>query len=559
MAQARRFSPPRGKLSNSSNGDARSPSRGDYAGSLLAGLIASVLYFLLHDQLVEQLPVLGGMALVHGTLNWPHQVLAVIAVVLPATVFGAQLGKRPKWLGPSGLLLLGIGAIPVGSYLKADYGIDLEPVPVVFVPAVVLAYALIREKLHRERDIFVKEMALRHKDILLRTVFENTYDSIFVVSDQFTVIYVNDAALGLFGRNRDDVIGRPVDDLCPQIEAGDAMREISYYLRIAKLEKAQIGPHPSALLRQRGPACPIELTVSAVCLANSNSPFERRRNERFLYVCNFWDAGVRKKLEFLSKVGYGDDVIAHRSMAEFVATMSHELRTPLNAIIGFAELLDGSMFGELTEKQQEYVGDISASANHLLKIINDILDISKVESGKAQLQEEEVNVAETIESCVKLVERRAEQSRISLRAFIDPEPRGLFVDKRKIKQVLINLLSNAVKFTRPGGAVEVEAKLQGDGSYTIAVSDTGIGMRAKDIAIALAPFGQVESGLDRKYEGTGLGLPLAQSLTEAHGGYLTVKSRHNIGTTVTVFLPSHRVCEPRSQIADTLEKVGWRS
>lgn len=542
-------------MSNYTDSTARSPSPGDYVGTFLVGLIASVLYFLLHDHLLENFPVIGGFPLVLTSLDWFRQVLAVLAVVLVATMFGAQVGKKPKVLGPIGLLLLSVAAIPIGSYLKQEYGIDLELFPAIFLPALVLAYALLRENLHRDRDIFIREMALRHKDILLRTVFENTYDSIFVVSDQYRIVYANDAALGLFGRKRDDVIGSLVDDICPDFAPGDAKRKISYYLRIANLEKSQVGPYPSAILRPRGPATPIELTVSAVRMVNANSPFERRNRERFLYVCNFWDAGIREKLEFLSKSGYGDDVIAHRSIAEFVANMSHELRTPLNAIIGFAELLEGPHFGELSEKQQEYIHDITNSANHLLKIINDILDISKVESGKAELQEEEVKVADMIESCIKLVEHRAERSNIKLQMFTDSDSRRLFVDQRKLKQVLINLLSNAVKFTRSGGAVEVDAKMASDGSYTVAVSDTGIGIRAKDIAIALAPFGQVASGLDRKYEGTGLGLPLAKSLTEAHGGRLMIKSLPNIGTTVTVSLPAHRVCKPRQAVTDRLRGV----
>lgn len=244
--------------------------------------------------------------------------------------------------------------------------------------------------------------------------------------------------------------------------------------------------------------------------------------------------------------------MANRSMGEFMANMSHELRTPLNAIMGFSELLGSLSFGDLTEKQREYVGDISSAANHLLKIINDILDISKVESGKAKLQEEEVDVAELIRSCIKLIENKAEQSDVDVRVMPLSEPYRLYVDERKLKQVLINLLSNAVKFTPSGGGLEVEAAPNADGGFTLSVSDNGIGMRSQDIAIALAPFGQVASGLNRKYEGTGLGLPLARSLVEAHGGHLTIKSHLHIGTTVTVSLPPSRVLKPRpaAQVAD---------
>ncbi|MDX1485576.1 MAG: HAMP domain-containing sensor histidine kinase, partial [Alphaproteobacteria bacterium] len=209
----------------------------------------------------------------------------------------------------------------------------------------------------------------------------------------------------------------------------------------------------------------------------------------------------------------------------------------------------------LTEKQQEFVRDINSSANHLLKIINDILDISKVESGKAQLQEEQVNIADLAQSCIKLIEHKAEQGQVKIETRHLPKAQTLFVDKRKLKQILINLLSNAVKFTLPGGAVEIAGALEPDGSYSLMVSDTGIGMRAKDIAIALAPFGQVASGLDRKYEGTGLGLPLARSLAQAHGGDLTVKSRLKVGTTVTVSLPPSRVMAARGENDDPVNSA----
>jgi signal transduction histidine kinase len=353
----------------------------------------------------------------------------------------------------------------------------------------------------------------------------------------------------------ENTIGTSVDEFCPDFKEGDAGHKISHYLRIARLEEAQIGPHPTAIRRSNGTLTVIELTVGSVRLKRADSPFEKRTRDRFLYVCNFWEASIRSELDTIRGPGNEDEIMVNRSISEFVANMSHELRTPLNAIMGFSELLESLTFGDLTEKQQEYVHDINSSATHLLTIINDILDIAKVESGTAQLNEEEVNVADLITSCIKLIEHKAEESDVAVRVPPISESYHLYVDKRKLKQVLINLLSNAVKFTRPGGALEVDAAPEADGSFTLSVADQGIGMQSKDIAIALAPFGQVASGLNRKYEGTGLGgLPLANSLVEAHGGKLTIKSRLHIGTTVTVSLPPHRVCKPRreapAQLAD---------
>ncbi|MDX1485065.1 MAG: PAS domain-containing sensor histidine kinase, partial [Alphaproteobacteria bacterium] len=523
----------------------------DYKVSVLVVLVATILYFVSRAQILEFVPEVAGLPLVRPSLDWPYQLLAIAIIGTIAAVFGARFGEGPRWSGPLGLVLLSIAAVSTNLYLQVNYGVALELTPAILLPALVLVFAGIRANFRSGHAVFVKEMALLHKDTLLKTVFENTYDSIFVVNDEKKIVYVNDAALGRLGYKRENLIGQVVDELCPAFEPGEAKHKVSHYLRIAKLEKAQIGPHPTTMFSASGTAIPIEVTVGAVRLARSNSsPFEKRKSDRYLYVCNFWDASVRDQLETIRRTGYEDQLIADRSMAEFVANMSHELRTPLNAIMGFSELLDSDAFGTLTEKQQEFVRDINSSANHLLKIINDILDISKVESGKAQLHEEQVNIADLAQSCIKLIEHKAEQGQVKIETRHLPKAQNLFVDKRKLKQILINLLSNAVKFTPPGGAVEIAGALEPDGSYSLMVSDTGIGLRSKDIAIALAPFGQVASGLDRKYEGTGLGLPLARSLAQAHGGDLTIKSRLKVGTTVTVSLPPSRVMAARGENDD---------
>jgi PAS domain S-box-containing protein len=521
--------------------------RQDTAACILVVGVATALYFLVRAQVPEFLPSIAGFPLIRESLDWIYQITAVIVIGVLSTVFGVCVGRGSRWTGPLGLVLLLVAGVSATVYLQNEQGIVLEIVPPIILPALVLIYALVRESLRKDRAMFIKEMALLHKDTLLKTVFENTYDSVLVVNEEDQIVYANSAALGLLGYSSEDTIGASVDDFCPDFKKGDPGRKISHYLRVAKLEEAQIGPHPTAIRRSNGALAVIELTVGSVRLKRADSPLEKRTRDRFLYVCNFWDASIRSELDTIRGPGNEDQVMVNRSIGEFVANMSHELRTPLNAILGFSELLDSLAFGDLSEKQHEYVRDINSSANHLLTIINDILDISKVESGTAQLHEEEVNVAALVKSCVKLIEHRAEQSEVEVRIPPISESYHLYVDNRKLKQVLINLLSNAVKFTPSGGALEVGAAPGADGSFTLWVSDKGIGMQSKDIAIALAPFGQVASGLNRKYEGTGLGLPLANSLVEAHGGKLTIKSRLHIGTTVTVSLPPARVCKPRRE------------
>lgn len=232
---------------------------------------------------------------------------------------------------------------------------------------------------------------------------------------------------------------------------------------------------------------------------------------------------------------------ANRTKSEFLANMSHELRSPLNAVIGFAEIMKDELFGSLGSAQyREYALDIWNSGRHLLDVINDILDLSKIEAGKADLIESEFDLGATVSACVRLVFNRAQQAEISLRSTVPGEGILLWGDERKIKQVLINLLTNAIKFTKPGGRVRISVADAEDG-LDIRISDTGIGMSAAEIPVALAAFGQVDSSLARKHEGTGLGLPLSKAMVEMHGGSLAIDSEVGIGTTVAVRIPAARI------------------
>ena len=232
---------------------------------------------------------------------------------------------------------------------------------------------------------------------------------------------------------------------------------------------------------------------------------------------------------------------ANRTKTEFLANMSHELRTPLNAIIGFAEVIKDEMFGPIgLAKYADYAKDIHNSGRHLLDLINDILDLSKLESGKQELREEDVAAGETVHECLTLVRSRAADAKVKLMTEIEPGLPLLHCDERALKQVLLNFLSNAIKFT-PGGGSVTTAVRRVDHGIAISVADTGIGMKKEDIAIALEAFGQIDSKVARKHQGTGLGLPISKSLIEMHGGTLTVESTPNVGTTMTAVFPPSRV------------------
>ena len=229
---------------------------------------------------------------------------------------------------------------------------------------------------------------------------------------------------------------------------------------------------------------------------------------------------------------------ASRHKSEFLANMSHELRTPLNAIIGFSEVLVDRMFGELNEKQDEYLKDIFASGQHLLSLINDILDLSKIEAGRMELETTDFDLPSAIDNALILVRERATRRGITLGRTIDEQLGMLRGDERKVKQVLLNLLSNALKFTPEGGRIDVSAHLQ-DGMAEIAVTDTGVGIAPEDQEAVFEEFRQVGTA-DKKVEGTGLGLALSRKFIELHGGRIWVKSQVGHGSTFTFTLPVHR-------------------
>jgi signal transduction histidine kinase len=230
---------------------------------------------------------------------------------------------------------------------------------------------------------------------------------------------------------------------------------------------------------------------------------------------------------------------ASRHKSEFLANMSHELRTPLNAIIGFSEVLQEQMFGELNPKQTEYVQDIHASGLHLLSLINDILDLSKVEAGRMELELAPFSLPVALENALTLIRERAVRHELTVEQVVDGRVGELVGDERKIRQILLNLLSNAVKFTPPGGRIVVAAA-PADGMIEVSVTDTGIGIAASDQEAIFEEFRQVGTDYARKREGTGLGLSLAKRFVELHGGRIWVKSELGKGSTFTFTLPVRR-------------------
>ena len=250
------------------------------------------------------------------------------------------------------------------------------------------------------------------------------------------------------------------------------------------------------------------------------------------------ELALRRQTELAILAAKAESDLANRAKSAFLGTMSHELRTPLNAIIGFSDLIGSLKSGDdVLLKGVDYASHIRSAGRHLLAVVSDILDISKIESGTFSLSLEVYAIGDLIADSVPMVSEKIAEKNQHLDVRVDAQMPSLNVDARRIKQILINLLSNASKFTPERGRILLLARPNKDGGATVAVVDTGIGMTREQIAVALTPFGQVQSHLSRTQEGTGLGLPLARGLARQHGGDLYLESEPGAGTSAVLTLP----------------------
>lgn len=385
------------------------------------------------------------------------------------------------------------------------------------------ALVTIRDISERKRT----EDELRMSEERYQKLVEGTQAAI-TVHNGMEILYANSAAIDLHGADTlENLIGRdPMEFIHPDERQNVAARRkliLEHGLTAETTEQKQ--------LRLDGSVIMVECTGNPV-----------HWNGRSCVLVEARDITARHRAENDLLIAKESAELANRTKTEFLANMSHELRTPLNAVIGFSEIMKSELLGEMGNEQYKgYCNDIHQSGIHLLKVINDILDISKIEAGKFDLYDEEIDPVEAIESCMRLIRERARNSNIDLSMVLQGELPLIRADERKLKQILLNLLSNAVKFTPEGGSVSIEAVADSELGFKVSVSDTGIGIAREDFNTVLTPFGQVESALGRKFDGTGLGLPLAKSLVELHGGSLSLESEIGSGTTVTVQFPTQRL------------------
>ncbi len=401
----------------------------------------------------------------------------------------------------------------------------------VVLPAVAGTFLILALANHRRRQRQARkdEKKLRRNKERFRDFAEIASDWFWATDEQLRFSYLSNQLIEATGLQPKDIVGKTRKDLA-KVNSNDVgwlqhLTDLAARRPFRDFRYEFISPDGESLW----------LSISGKPVFSDDDEFLGYRGTGTNITAEFKaQAELRKAKE--------EAEIASRSKSTFLANMSHELRTPLNAIIGFSDLMKRGVSGKIENpRHQEYVDDIYGAGEHLLAIINEILDLAKVEAGNSPLGEDEIDTCEIVQSVSSLLAERAHESQVRLVIEQLSDLPLLWADARKLKQILLNLLSNALKFTPPGGTVTVGVSCDVARGYIFHVKDTGIGIAPSDIPKALAAFQQIDSELNRKYEGTGLGLPLAKAFVEQHGGTLSLKSAIGEGTSAIVVFPPERI------------------
>jgi PAS domain S-box-containing protein len=375
-------------------------------------------------------------------------------------------------------------------------------------------------------DLREAEENLRTLEAQLSDILRIAPEVIISTDVNGQILMFNDAAESTFGYERDDIIGQPLDVLLPEQARGAHGGHLKAFVKAPDTQRLMGGRGEISGRRRDGSIFPADASISKL----------QSGGETILTV-TMHDITDRRQAEEDLRLALVSAERANQAKTEFLATMSHELRTPLNAIIGFSQTMAGQYFGALgSDKYVEYANDIGSSGEHLLQLINDLLDLSAIEAGKHTLHKELLKFEDVVEECEPIVREGVKRKGLAYICDVQDNLPTVNADRRALKQVMLNLLSNATKFTPEGGEVRLKA-MASKNTLTFEVRDTGMGIPTANLGSLTDPFVRGETDPHKAQEGTGLGLAIVKSLVELHGGNLTIESEVDVGTTVTVTLP----------------------